>query len=142
MARHPTDPSLWKFVGRHDDHILLSHGFGFWASDIESMVASHPDVEGAVIGGQGRAKPFLVVEVSEETRKTLASATDEGLIDHLWPAVEYANQQCLEHVKLSKALTIMTKPSIPFTRTAKATIARKSTNTYFLGRSPKVWRHS
>lgn len=53
MASHPTDPSLWKFVGRQDDYILLSHGFGFWASDIESMVASLPDVEGLLLAGKG-----------------------------------------------------------------------------------------
>lgn len=126
MARHPKNPNLWKFVGRQDDHILLSFGSGLWASDMESIITNDPDVQGAIIGGQGRAKPFLILDIAEGRRKAVAGASDKDLINRIWPAVEKANQQCLEQVRLSKELSMLTQHSKPFVHTAKGTIARAS----------------
>lgn len=128
--KHPTREGLWGYAGRTDDLVILSHGEGLYTAKMEATIEEHADVKAALIGGEGRKKPFLIVELASSAQGA-EIGSEEGLaapnsvIERLWPVVEKANEQCSEYVQLSKQLTMLTSPSRPFVRTAKDTVARR-----------------
>lgn len=130
-AKHPTREGLWDYAGRTDDLVILSHGEDLHASKMEATIEEHADVKAALIGGEGRKKPFLILELAssapgaEKGSGEGPVAPDDSVIDALWPAVEKANKLCSDYVQLSKPLTMLTSPSRPFLRTAKDTVARR-----------------
>ena len=125
MRKHATKPDLWAYAGRTDDLIILSLGECLHASSMEATIHNSPFVRSAIIGGEGRKKPFLMVELTDEA-EALGRGTDAAvLLDRIWPAAQEANQQCSEPVRLSRNLTILMKTSKPFARTAKGTVARR-----------------
>lgn len=130
-TKHPTREGLWEYAGRTDDLVILSHGGALYASKMEAAIEEHADVKTALIGGEGRKKPFLILELASggshgaETGSEETPAAPHSLIDELWPAVEKANELCSDFVQLSKPLTMLTSPSRPFQRTAKDTVARR-----------------
>ncbi|MCJ1465426.1 hypothetical protein MMC07_004044 [Pseudocyphellaria aurata] len=128
-AKHPTREGLWEYAGRTDDLVILSHGEDLHASKMEATIEEHADVKAALIGGEGRKKPFLILELTPGARKSSGDGPvapdDDAVIDALWPAVQNANRLCSDYVQLSKPLTMLTSPSRPFLRTAKDTVARR-----------------
>ena len=127
MARHPTKLDLWAFAGRTDDLVALSHGNSLPASHMEAIITNHPDVRAAIIGGYGRARPFLILDLLTDNIPPAISRQDENLIDHVWPAVNKANEGCIDIVRLTKELTILATPTKPFIWTAKGTVMRRAT---------------
>lgn len=123
-TKHPSRPDLWRYAGRADDLIIFSSGYDLRAADIEAKIQKHPGVRSALIGGEGRPRPFLIVELD---RNTLMSKRDEGSkLDEIWPYVERAHDRCSGHVKLTRRLTMFTDPTKPLLRTAKDTVSRKA----------------
>ncbi len=128
-AKHPTKPDMWDYAGRTDDLVILSHGEDLHASKMEAEIMNHPNIRSAIIGGQGRKRPFLILELGSETE---VSKTEEKTeIDRLWSVVEKANEQCSDYVRLSKELTMLAEPTKPFVRTAKGTVARRECLTLY-----------
>lgn len=62
-AKLPTREGLWKFAGRMDDLAILSHGEDLFASKIEQVIESDARIKTALIGGEGRKRPFLILEL-------------------------------------------------------------------------------
>jgi len=123
MIKHPTKPDFWKYAGRTDDLVLLSLGVGVHASKLETAIKAHPEIFSAVVGGNGRKRPFLLLEV-----KTGCTQADEKeTMERIWPAVMKANEENSEISALSKELTLFMKDTKPFKRTPKGTVARKET---------------
>ena len=97
---------------------------------MEATIEEHADIKAALIGGEGRKKPFLILELASSAQGA-DIGSEEGfaalnsVIERLWPVVEKVNDQCSEYVQLSKQLTMLTSPSRPFLRTAKDTVARR-----------------
>lgn len=131
-AKHPTREGLWEYAGRTDDLVVLSHGGALYASKMEAKIDAHADIKASLIGGEGRKKPFLILELASSANAAAkGSEGPESVVGTLWPAVEKANELCSEYVQLSKRLTMLTSPSKPFLRTAKDTVARRdSLNLY------------
>lgn len=134
-AKHPMREGLWEYAGRTDDLVVLSHGEALKASEMETTIDTHEDIKASLIGGEGRKKPFLILELASRAnaaeKVSEDAAVQESVIDALWPAVEKANELCSEYVQLSKPLTMLASPSRPFLRTAKDTVARRdSLNLY------------
>ena len=59
-----------------DDLIVLSHGKKIYTSRMEWLVQEHPLVRTALIGGHGRPRPFLLVELVENIDETMFSSKD------------------------------------------------------------------
>lgn len=128
--KHPMREGLWEYAGRSDDMVILSHGRGLNAAKMEATIEEHAGIKAALIGGEGRKKPFLILELASNAHRAEEESEEDpaapgSVIDALWPAVEKANQLCSELVQLSKPLTMLTSPSRPFLRTAKDTVARR-----------------
>ena len=121
-VKHPSKPNIWRYSGRTDDLIILSHGEGLYASDMEAEIQKHPKVRTALIGGQRRPRPFLIIELLDNIR--LSESEKGSLLTHIWPNIEKANERCSDYVKLTKSLVIFTDLGKPFPRTAKDTVPR------------------
>ena len=126
MTRHRTNPDLWAYAGRTDDLISFSHSNSYRVSGIEAAIMSHPDVQAAVVGGDGRARPFLILDVRRDRIPAGVGQHDIDLIEHVWPVVNEANEKCKEMVRLKKELTILVAPDKPIERTAKGTVSRRA----------------
>ncbi|KAK7885322.1 hypothetical protein LTR67_010500 [Exophiala xenobiotica] len=123
--RHPENPKLFTFRGRGDDVIVLSNGEKFQPVTAESIVQSHPDVEGALVVGTGRFQPVLIIEPRKHPDDP------ERFINSIWPAIEAANKESAAHGRIFRGKVLLTSPEKPFTRTSKGTVIRaRSTALY------------
>ena len=125
-SEHPVKPGLWKYCGRTDDTIILSNGQNLDVTSMEWAIQESPHVRGAIIGGQGRSSPFLLIELLNTSRAT-ATQSHETTIDDIWSSVENANRLCNKKAELSQRLTIITSPQKSFARVAKGSIDRRKT---------------
>jgi hypothetical protein len=122
--KHPVYEGLWKIVGRTDDYVALSHADGLYASALEPEIEAHPAVKSALIGGNGRPRPVLIIELYPEA----AERNDrDGFISSLQPYIEKVNARCHDCVKLSDERIIMAGEGKPFVRTVKGSVARLQT---------------
>ena len=89
---------------------------------MEAEIQKHPKVRTALIGGQGKPRPFLMIELSDHT--LLSESEKALLLTHIWPNIEKTNERCSDYVKLTKSLVIFADPGRPFPRTAKDMVPR------------------
>ena len=117
---HPTKPNLWTFYGRLDDIIVLSNGEKFNPVPMEGIILGHPSLTGALIVGQGRFQPALLLEPKNSI------FTTKMMIDDVWPFVEKANLKAPVQARIFRSkITIL--PSKSFQRAGKGTVIRRST---------------
>ena len=121
FSKHPTKENLWAYVGRLDDMVNFSNGQSIRASGLEAVIVTNPHVRTALVGGDTRHRPFLLLEMLDQD----SMRSPHERIEQVWPTIEKANDLCLDEVKLVPELTMLAKPSKPFPRTTKGTIARR-----------------
>lgn len=84
---HPTQPGLWRPVGRSDDVLVLHNGLKVVPTPMEALISSHPDVDGAVMFGRERDQVGLLVQPANE--KSYIHGDHESLRklrDEIWYA--------------------------------------------------------
>ncbi|CAG8983676.1 hypothetical protein HYALB_00004108 [Hymenoscyphus albidus] len=122
FRKHPKKDGLWIYSGRTDDVFILAGGSIVGAAVLEELIAKQPLVHTALVGGNGRERPFLLVELN---RSNSAAVEDsDTTVSTFWPAVEAANETCYDYVKILKELVIVADPSKPFSRSGKETVLR------------------
>ncbi|KAF2692234.1 hypothetical protein K458DRAFT_426014 [Lentithecium fluviatile CBS 122367] len=120
FSKHPSKPGFWKCVGRTDDVVPLSHGENLCVADMGAEIAAAlPEISAVLIGGQGKPKPFLLVEWKEN------ELDEKSKMDQLLPILEHANRGCSDLVKLSPGFLWFTDPSRKLVRTAKGSVSRR-----------------
>ncbi|OJD34983.1 ochratoxin a non-ribosomal peptide synthetase [Diplodia corticola] len=124
---HPTKPGLWRYKGRRDDVLVLSNGEKFNPVSFEKTVENHGLVRGALVVGQSRFQPALLVEPDWERVDAAAKQDLARLLDEVWPAVELANRDAPAHAQVWKNKMAFTKRDKPFLRAAKGSIQRRAT---------------
>lgn len=134
FSQHPSKPGLWKFEGRIDDIITLSNGEKFCPLVTEAIVTSHSDVAEALVIGQGRIQPALVVSMRDPERMA------DGVVCNLWPVIEKANLQAPAYAQISRPCIIVTDK--PFLKTPKGTIRRHQTEESLQSEIAAVYTHS
>lgn len=127
MTRHPKNPDLWAYAGRSDDLVMLSNGNSLSASHMESVIMRNPHVRAAVVGGDRRSKPFLILDLAIEGPQVDAFCHASDVITKFWPVIDEAIEGCSEIVRLTKEFTILANPAKPIVWTAKGTVMRKQT---------------
>ncbi|KAL9089696.1 MAG: hypothetical protein Q9159_002424 [Coniocarpon cinnabarinum] len=123
FIRHPSKPQLWQFSSRLDDLVVMSSGLKLQPVRMEILVQGHPLVSGALIAGQGRPQPVLLVEPAN----SLAHLDVDHFINSLWSSVEQANEIAPQYGRISRSKIIVATPQKPFLRAAKGTVIRKLT---------------
>jgi len=122
---HPTKPDRWKYVGRTDDMIVFSHGHNLHVMGIEEAIAQHTGVAAVLVGGQGRTKPFVLVEWRHGVAK------EEKTVEAIWPTVEKVNEGIVELVRLQRGMVVVLGPEKKLVRTGKGTVARRDSEVAF-----------
>ncbi|KAB8237367.1 uncharacterized protein BDW43DRAFT_297701 [Aspergillus alliaceus] len=115
-TRHLTKSELWKLRGRLDDVVSLSNGEKFNPVAIEKLIEGHALVARAVVVGNGRFQPALLVEPNWNQWGESSPAGD--LIAHIWSTVQEANRINPAHGRImenkiglaSKIKTFQTTP--------------------------------
>lgn len=118
---HPTKQNLWRFHGRKDDIIVLSNAEKFSPVPMEIKLSGHPLLSGALVVGQGRFQPILLLEPKPE----LSNA--KNLAEKIWPLVEEANLLVPGQGRITRSKLLIASDDKPFSRAAKGTIIRRLT---------------
>ncbi|KAF2017909.1 AMP-binding enzyme [Aaosphaeria arxii CBS 175.79] len=119
-TQHPSKKDMWKYVGRTDDMVPFSHGEKLYVANIEAEIAAaDSDISAVLIGGQGRPKPFVLVEWK-------GSMSDKSIQPQkLQPILDKVNERLSDLVKLRSKLVIFADSSKPLVRTIKGSVSRK-----------------
>ena len=123
-SKHPTKPNMWLYKGRTDDIVVFSSGEKLNPVDIEDKILGHPDVDGAVVAGQGYAQSSLLIEPKRpepNVEKTVS------ILEEIWPTIEAANNASPSHGRIHRDMIIFTSPEKPMLRAGKGTVQRKPT---------------
>lgn len=126
---HPSKSGLWRFHGRLDDLIVLSSSHKLRPLEMETLIQSHPLLSGALIVGQGRPQPLLLVEpVSGAYENNIGQ---DKILDQIWSAIEQANAIAPKYAVIGRSMVLVTDPERPFVRAPKGTIVRKLTESLY-----------
>ena len=134
-TKHPIRAGLWKYMGRVDDVIIFSHGEYMYASGMEAEIQKHPLVRLALIGGEARPKPFLILELVDQA----SGGNDSHILETIWSAAESANRMCSEYVRLTPELVIFTDPARPLVRSEKGTPLRQQNFALYKEEADKLY---
>ncbi|TFK59329.1 putative aminoadipate reductase [Pluteus cervinus] len=126
FVRHPTNPRLWKIVGRIDDVIIHSSGEKTVPAPIENTILSSPWVDAVILFGREHDLAGALIEPSEPVNLSNPREVDD-FIDKIWPVIEEANQKAPAYSRIYKSMIIITTPDKPMTRAGKSTVQRKAT---------------
>lgn len=118
FVAHPSSYNLWRFEGRLDDVITFSTGEKISPLTMETAVASIPGVRGALVVGQGRTRPALLVEQAPASQQDLD-------INSVWLEVQMVNQSLPAFGRIQRSLVLLAETS--FERTPKGTVRRSAT---------------
>lgn len=121
FEQHPTSPGLWVFRARKDDIICFTNAEKLNPITMESVISAHPEVNAAVIGGDGEFQACLLVEPRSHP---VTNEEKKKMIDKLWPTVVKANQDCPAHGRIVQDMMILTVPEKPIPRAGKTTVQR------------------
>ncbi|KAI1820520.1 acetyl-CoA synthetase-like protein [Xylaria intraflava] len=123
FAPHPTEPGRWLCVGRADDVVVLSNGEKVQPVDIEACVASHPAVQSALVVGNRRFHPAVLLELRGQPPSSKPAL--DALLDKIYAeAVEKANASSPSHARIFRSNMMLMVPGKPFLRTDKGTVKR------------------
>lgn len=112
----------WEFAGRADDWVKLIWASKFHAQDIETVVSRYPGIKHVMVGGAGRAAPYVLIEVKEELR----GRDSEALVDEIYQnAIVGVNKTTAEQVGIPRETVFLAKPEKPIKLTPKHLILRR-----------------
>ncbi|PHH68649.1 hypothetical protein CDD82_374 [Ophiocordyceps australis] len=120
---HPSKQGLWRFHSRADDLVVLSSSHKLRPLEMETIIQGHGLVAGAIIVGQGKPEPLLIVE----PRDGAVQGNEPRFIDAIWPIVEQANEIAPGYAQIKRGNVVVSKPDRPFIRAPKGSIVRKPT---------------
>lgn len=118
---HPTLADHWIYHGRADNIIVFSNGEKLNPVTIEEIVADHAALKGAMVVGaeQFQAGLFIEPHVYPKTEQE-----KQALLDSVWPLVEQANEETVQHGRIARDMVRLCSPEKPFPRAGKGTIQR------------------
>lgn len=118
---HPTIDGAWKYHSRADSQLTLVTGKKFDPAPLEAAIATSELVEDALIFGNGRPYPGVLLFRSGKA----GQMNDDEFLQHVWIAVEKLNSESQDHARLSKGMMIaMPVLSEPLEKSSKGTILR------------------
>lgn len=111
--------TLWKFENRIDDLIILSNAHKVNPVHIETLLQSHPLLNGCLVFGEGKLNCGILLEPMADSE-----LSEEDLVSKVWPDVEHSNFTVPEHARVERGLVLVVKDNKRFERAAKGTIIR------------------
>lgn len=128
----------WVFQGRKDDLVKLSWLAKFHATHIEDALAKHDKVKAAVVGGEGRDVPYVIIEPKDQ--KTVGNP--ERFIDEIYDRViRSINQTDDDEIQIPREMVMLADATIAFKRTLKMTIMRKEVEKAYQSRIDNLYKN-
>lgn len=121
---HPTLPDYWLYHGRSDNIIVFNNGEKLNPVTIEEIVGDHPLLKGAMVVGTQRFQAGLIIEPQSYPQ---TEEEKRALLDSAWPLVEKANEETVQHGRISRDMVVLSNPDKPFLRAGKGTVQRAMT---------------
>lgn len=118
---HPTQSHHWVHYGRVDNIIVFSNGEKLNPTTIEEELASQPALRGALVVGQGRFQPALILE---PVTPAATSEERDRLIEEVWPAVSSVNEETVAHGRIARQFIMVATADKPFPRSGKGSVQR------------------
>lgn len=125
FQRHATKDYLWLYSGRTDDVVMLANGKGLSALDMEIAIMCHSAVQCAIVGGDGRSRPFLILELNPDIVEQMDNKND--MLSKARSAIDSANQLCPDFAKISDDFIIFVRPGKPVLKSMKDSALRRET---------------
>lgn len=122
---HPVKEGLWRYRCRTDDLVLLTGEIKFYASSLEEKVAEHEAVKCAIVGGQQRERPFLLLELQPWVDGSCEGKKETW--DDVWRAIDEMNSRNEEHTWLKRERCVVAKAGKPVVRLDKGTVDKRRT---------------
>jgi len=132
-VQHKTKAGAWKMVGRTDDMVVFSHGKKLHTGAAEMELGQCRGVAGVMVGGQQKARPFVLVEWRDE------GIDDETKLDVVWPVIQKLNESLSEFVRMQKELVLFTSAEKKLARNAKGGLARKASEALYADEIEKLY---
>ncbi|KAF3003827.1 putative secondary metabolism biosynthetic enzyme [Neopestalotiopsis sp. 37M] len=120
---HPSIPNLWRWHARADDIIVFLNGEKTNPISMEQhIMASHPELSGALVIGAQRFQAALLIEPAKDNN--LTTTEQAALIERVWPSVEEANITAPAHARVEKSFILVVPADRRLIRAGKGTFMR------------------
>jgi acyl-coenzyme A synthetase/AMP-(fatty) acid ligase len=122
FTRHPSAPEWWKYVGRKDDILVLGDGTNINPIALEEALQSHPRVSGALLAGENRWPPCVLIEPYDDIREEDVEAFRAGF----QPAIDGLNSLMRADARIPDDYVLILGPG-SFVRNLKGGVMRTKT---------------
>ena len=119
-SKHPTKAHHWRYEGRLDDLICYKDGNKYHPIGTETRLCSHPLIKSALMFGDRRMQPVLLLELR-------GSFDREDAREKIWPTVAEENALAPSIGQIAKTHILLASAEKPFLRVAKGTVQRRLT---------------
>ncbi|CAA7263094.1 unnamed protein product [Cyclocybe aegerita] len=127
FIKHPTEPNLWKVVGRMDDVIMHSTGEKTVPGPMEGIVINNPLIHAAVMFGRSHDQAGILIEPAPGRNVDPANLEEVSQFrNEIWPTIEEANEVAPAFSKIYKEMVLITKREKPLPRSPKGSVMRKA----------------
>jgi acyl-coenzyme A synthetase/AMP-(fatty) acid ligase len=123
FTRHPSARDWWKYVGRKDDILVLGNATNINPTAFEETLQSHPQISGALMAGENRWPPCVLVESYDEIRK---GEEAEAFRSGLRPAMDELNRLMRVDARVPDDYVLVLGPG-SFVRNLKGGVMRSKT---------------
>ena len=125
---HESIPNAWRYHSRADSQLTLITGKKFDPAPLEGALADSNLVADALIFGDGRPYPGVLLFRSQESK----DVDDNELVENIWQSLEQLNMDSQDHARIAKD---MIKPmpwqEEPLEKSSKGTLIRKKVEARF-----------
>ncbi|EPE06928.1 nrps-like enzyme [Ophiostoma piceae UAMH 11346] len=132
---HPTIPDAWKYTARQDDRLTLITGEKILPLAMEGAVREHPLVNDALMFGNDRALPGMLVFRA----KGAAAMTEDEFLNAIWPSVEQANSIADEFARITRETVASIAYGVEYPVTDKSNIIRAAAYALFAAQIDAIY---
>lgn len=130
-------PGFWETAGRKDDFVKLSSMTKFNAIELEHRLESHPGISRALVAGDGKTRPFAIVELGDGVSRS-KRRPDEVVTE----ALAIANAKVWGEVQLREDLVVVADAARPIRRTDKGSTDRRNTIAMYSEQIDELYRQA
>ncbi|KAK6855696.1 hypothetical protein PG995_007847 [Apiospora arundinis] len=121
---HPVLPDAWKYVARDDDTVTLLSGEKILPLGIEGAIRESPFVRDALVVGNDRLTPGVLVFRAATGPDRRRSLSDAEFVDSIWPYVQAGNQLADEFARITRDMVVPVPADVSYPATDKNNIIR------------------
>lgn len=138
---HPSIPDLWCWRARSDDIIVFLNGEKTNPISMEQhIMASNPEVSGALVIGAQKLQAALLIEPVSDL--PLTTAEQAALIERIWPSIEESNRTAPAHARVEKFFVLVIPTDRRLIRAPKGTFMRGANTSQYTEEIEKLYKNA